>query len=96
MKLRDEAVWKKWEASNRDGGYGEAILDFSTDWADLMEEGLASGADLEEIAEQASYVAAKKHGITGFQWGFRVDTCLVLGAWGRTAPLAQLKLPDSR
>jgi hypothetical protein len=73
MKLRDEAVWKKWEASNRDGGYGEAILDFSTDWADLMEEGLASGADLEEIAEQASYVAAKKHGITGFQYGASVS-----------------------
>ena len=72
MKVRDQKAWDKWVSSNSDGGYGEQCLDFAEAWADLMEQAIAEGAKLEDIAEPLSHVAAKPYGLSGFQYGAAV------------------------
>jgi hypothetical protein len=54
-------------------GYITAIFDFAELWASKMEEEMAAGRALEDVAEKLSYEAAKVDGITGFQYGLAVN-----------------------
>lgn len=72
MKIRagKEDDWKEWVDKN-DFGYGKATVEYAERWANLMEEELKKGKELEDIAEQASH-DADTEGITGFMYGMAV------------------------
>lgn len=71
MQVSDEKVWKLWQDNNTDP-YGHAIIVYAERWANLMEEGMASGMPLETIAKKASR-DADIDGITGFMYGAAVE-----------------------
>ena len=79
MQIRDQVSWDKWDAANRDGGYGEAVLDFAVDWANAMEESIAEGSELEDVAKSLSFKTAEGYGLTGFQYGAAVS--MLSGCW---------------
>lgn len=73
MKLKDEDFWNTQVEVNTDP-YGSAILKFAENWANLMEEKLAQGHALEDIAEELSFIASANAGhITGFMYGAGVS-----------------------
>lgn len=74
MKLKPgtEAEYAKYKAKNSDP-YGGACVEFGEAWADLMEERMARGAAVEQIADVTSHEADKKFGITGFMYGCAVS-----------------------
>lgn len=71
MKVTDEAGWQHCVASN-DDPYGAGNIRFIERWANLMEAGMAGGAELENIAEPTSH-EADTEGITGFMYGMAVS-----------------------
>ena len=70
MKLRDEAVWKQGLENNQDG-YGACGYRYVERWADMMEEKMAAGEKLADIAKQTSH-DADTEGITGAMYGLAV------------------------
>lgn len=70
MQLTDAELWQSLIDANQDG-YGAAIMRYTEQWANLMEERMADGANLDDIAEQASQ-DADTEGITGFMYGCAV------------------------
>lgn len=48
--------------------YGKGIITYLEKWADLMEEKLAEGHKLVDIAQETSH-KANEEGITGFMYG---------------------------
>ena len=72
IELSDPQGWHKTLAANMDGGYGEGVMSYAERWARLMQQELAHGATLEEIADQLSH-EADTEGITGFQYGCAVS-----------------------
>lgn len=50
MNLKDANGWERAKAANTDP-YGNAVLIYAERWADLMEQRMASGAKLEDIAD---------------------------------------------
>ncbi|MBI4160079.1 hypothetical protein HY504_02850 [Candidatus Wolfebacteria bacterium] len=72
IELADEAGWQKFKDNNTDG-YGGAVVTYAERWARLMQLEMASGRNLEDVAEATSYEAAIE-GITGFQYGCAVST----------------------
>jgi len=73
MKFKDKELWEKGLANQGDDGYGKAIYRFAEAWANLMENQLETGGNLEDIAKDASH-AADTDGITGFMYGAAVAT----------------------
>ena len=71
MKLKDEAAWQKWVDANQDP-YGGACVEYARRWAEMMEEEVAGGAVLEDIADRTSH-DADTEGITGFMYGAAVS-----------------------
>lgn len=71
MKLKDKEAWKKWVDGN-DDSYGNAIIRYTERWADLMEEHLAKGENLGDVAKETSH-KADMEGITGFMYGAAVS-----------------------
>lgn len=71
MKLKDEATWKKGLENNQDD-YGAAGYRFAESWANLMEEKIAAGAKVADIAKETSH-EADTEGITGFMYGCAVS-----------------------
>ena len=70
MKFKDKAAWDKTVKANTDPYGGAAVL-FAEQWADLMEERMADGSSVEDVAKQASH-DADTDGITGFMYGCAV------------------------
>lgn len=52
--------------------YGRRCYTYAQEWADLMEEQIAKGMKLEDIARSTS-VVADTDGITGFMYGMAVN-----------------------
>lgn len=77
MKLKDAAGWQKGLDNNRDG-YGAAVFKYAERWADLMEEAMAGGAKLRDVAKDLSH-KADTEGITGFMYGAAVS--ILSQAW---------------
>jgi hypothetical protein len=71
--------WSNWEKHNRDGGYGEAVLDFAEKWADLMEIRIGNGEELESVAKETSFQASKELGLSGFQ--YNAGVVMLVGCW---------------
>jgi hypothetical protein len=80
MKISDQPAWDKWVSSNTDP-YGKAIIIYAERWADLMEERMADGAPLTEVALQTSH-KADVEGITGFMYGAAVSVLATSWAHG--------------
>lgn len=71
MQFKDHSLWNKSVANNQDP-YGKAGHDFAERWANLMEQEIANGRKLEEIAKETSRTA-DTDGITGFMYGCAVS-----------------------
>ena len=74
MTFLDDAAagrWLKHCKANRDG-YGDAVMRYASTWATLMEQKLATGAKLPDIADKCSH-QADTEGITGFMYGCAVS-----------------------
>lgn len=67
-----EALWAKGLANNQDP-YGNAIYRYASEWATRMEQEIAKGRSVEEIADRTSH-EADTEGITGFMYGAAVAT----------------------
>ncbi len=80
MLIRDQHAWNKYVQDNApevDGeyDYGTHIIQFAERWADLMEEKMASGARLEDVAKETSLQAhTETGGISMFQYGAAITT----------------------
>lgn len=64
--------FKKTKLKNQDS-YGARIMSYAEDWAFLMEEAMAAGKRLEDVADATSS-EADYDGITGFMHGAGVAT----------------------
>lgn len=73
MKLKNEEAWKNFVKVNSNSGYGMAVVAFAERWADAMEEGLAKGAKVEDIAQACAERASEDDGITGYQFASAVS-----------------------
>lgn len=71
MEIKDREAWKAWVDKNQDP-YGKAVIDYAKRWADLMEERMANGENLEEIAKETSN-EANTDGITGYMYGAAIS-----------------------
>ena len=71
MKIKDKDGWEEGRKNNEDG-YGKAIYDYAERWANLMEEKIANGEKIKDIA-QATSCEADTEGITGFMYGAAVS-----------------------
>lgn len=71
MIIKDQDAWNEWVENNTDP-YGRGVITYAERWANLMEERMAGGAPLTEVAQQASH-DADTEGITGFMYGAAVS-----------------------
>ena len=67
-----EQEFQDWYDKNNDG-YGRATFDYAIKWAELMEEAIAGGAVLADVAKELSNKADEGIGITGFMYGCAVS-----------------------
>lgn len=72
MNTSNQALWNEIVSANEGDGYGMASVEFAERWANLMEEKLAGGAQLADIAMSTSH-EADTDGITGFMYGMAVS-----------------------
>jgi hypothetical protein len=70
MKIRDLEYWNRGLENNRDA-YGAAIYRYAAAWAELMEQEIARGSALSDVAEKTSH-EADTEGITGYMYGCAV------------------------
>lgn len=63
--------WKSAVDNNPDP-YGSRVIQFAEDWSRLMQKEIASGKNLEDVAEATSRLA-DHDGITGFMYGCAVS-----------------------
>lgn len=71
MKVKDIKVYEDWKNNNTDG-YGSAIFRYAERWADMMEEALSQGLQINDVADRLSH-KADTEGITGFMYGAAVS-----------------------
>jgi hypothetical protein len=83
IKPEAQANWEKGLANNTDP-YGRRCFTYAADWAALMEQQMAKGKKLEDIAEATSQ-KADTDGITGFMYGMAVS--ILRDVWKHGADL---------
>jgi hypothetical protein len=71
VNISDQNAWQQWVDSNQDP-YGRAVIRYAERWGDLMEAKMAEGAELEDVAKDASH-EADTEGITGYMYGASVS-----------------------
>ena len=71
MKIREgkEEDWKKIVAINQKDDYSKDCVIYAESWANLIENGMKTGLELENIAWDASFKAEGIEEITGFMVG---------------------------
>jgi hypothetical protein len=74
----DTEAWGTFVLKNTDF-YGKGVVDYADRWAALMEQRIANGEKLADIASETSH-AADTNGITGFMYGAAIST-LVACKW---------------
>jgi len=67
-----EKEYADWKAKN-DDPYGGTCFLYAEAWAGFMEEALAQGKKLDDVAKDLSHKADKDFGITGFMYGMAVQ-----------------------
>lgn len=92
MRYRDRALWEAETARNQDP-MGRAIAAAAERWADLMEQRLASGLSVADVARDAMFDSERGHSmLTGAMWGI---ACQVLGwTWIHGAALVAWGVQD--
>lgn len=65
--------WAPYAELNSTDGYSKGVIDFSWDWARLMEAQIAAGKTIAECAQECSSEADSLYGITGFMYGCAVS-----------------------
>ena len=80
MLFKNEILWEKGIENNTDP-YGSAVYIYAKRWANLMEEEIASGKSVSDIAEETSH-RADTEGITGFMYGCAVSVLAGCWEWG--------------
>ena len=73
MQFSNEAKWNEFVKVNSVCFYSKGVVDFAERWANLMEERMAGGGNVADVAKQASH-DADTDGITGFMYGCAVST----------------------
>lgn len=82
MKIKDQDAWQVWKDNNTDM-YGAGVLQFAELWADKMEEAMANGEKLEDVAKKLSFIASDEAGgITGFMYGAGVSVLFTVWEHG--------------
>lgn len=72
MKVQNKKGYDEWRELNTKDFYSGGVVAYLERWADLMEEGIAAGKKLEDIAKATSH-EADTDGITGFMYGCAVS-----------------------
>lgn len=73
MKIKPDMKDKFQEGRNANKDpYGNAVYEYLIRWADMMENRIAAGESIVDMAEKTSY-DADTEGITGFQYGCAVN-----------------------
>lgn len=67
-----EKDWEDCQKANSSDPYSNGVIRYAKRWAELMEEEIAKGSKLNEIAETTSHTADTE-GITGFMYGCAVS-----------------------
>jgi hypothetical protein len=70
---RDEAKWQEGVADQKGDGYGLGVYGFAEAWARLMQQKIAEGKKLADVADGCCSLADKNYGITGFMYGCAVS-----------------------
>lgn len=85
MKIKEgqEKEYRQFIEVNSHNAYSMGVVDFMHRWADLMEESIASGKEIPEIADEASQ-NADTEGITGFMYGCAVSALAKFWEHGET------------
>ena len=71
MKVNDIKDYEDWKAKNTDE-YGACVFRYLENWANMMEEEINQGKNLEDVAKELSF-KADTEGITGFMYGCAVN-----------------------
>lgn len=71
MQVTNKILWEDLKVKNQDV-YGKGILRYAENWANIMEDLLAQGSSLPDIAESSSN-QADTEGITGFMFNASVQ-----------------------
>ncbi|MBO3789628.1 hypothetical protein P9G40_19180 [Bacillus velezensis] len=71
MKVKDIEFYESWKSKNR-CMYGLGIFNYVERWANLMENEIAKGAKVSDIAGKLSR-EADTEGITGYMYGASVS-----------------------
>ena len=72
MKFKNEDGWNETVEAQSGHPYGMAVMTYAQRWAEMMEERIANGERLDDIAKETSQ-EADKEGITGFMYGCAVS-----------------------
>ena len=85
MKFKDAKAKRLWAKSlkNNQDEYGACGHRYMERWTDLMEEKIAAGEKLQDIAEQTGH-DADTEGITGFMYGCAVSVLSEVWEHGET------------
>ena len=70
FEIIDQPGWDKTVTKNTDG-YGSCVVRYAARWAWLMEQRIAEGSTVADIAKQTGH-DADREGITGFMYGCAV------------------------
>jgi len=80
MKFKNQEAEEKWNKGleKNSDPYGNAVFVYAKSWAELMEESIDKGNEIQDIAKELSH-KADTDGITGFMYGAAVAT--LAGCW---------------
>ena len=76
-----EKEFEKCIEINSHDGYSKGVIDYMIRWADMMEERVSNGEEINNIAEETSH-RADSDGITGFMYGCAVNLLSKYWAYG--------------
>lgn len=71
MNVKNQVEWNEWVNNNRNP-YGEKCVRYAESWANLMEDRISRGEELEDVASDTSYEADTEC-VSGFVYGCAVS-----------------------
>lgn len=81
MKLKNKERWEDLKNKNA-GDFGKAIIDFTENWAELMESEIKKGSKVSDAAEKTRYKVDNPTGISGFMRGIVVRNLAEVWKYG--------------
>jgi hypothetical protein len=77
IELKNPELWESYVSKNTDA-YGKATIDYADRWACAMQDEIANGKSVADVADRTSY-QADTEGITGFMHNAAIAT--LAGCW---------------